>query len=50
AHKSWLPALTERLRANGFTYIALESMVPSSDPVTDAYPCNLFALRSGHPL
>ncbi|MDB4989931.1 MAG: FkbM family methyltransferase, partial [Myxococcaceae bacterium] len=36
AHKSWLPALTERLRANGFTYIALESMVPSSDPVTDA--------------
>lgn len=42
---SFLPALQQRLRTLGFDLLALRSIVPGSDPSSDALPCTLYARR-----
>lgn len=37
--------LEARLRRSGFTHVALRSMLPAGQPLTDAFPCTLYARR-----
>ncbi len=43
--KEYLPKLEARLRAAGFTHIALRNDVAASDPREDTLPCMLYAVR-----
>jgi hypothetical protein len=45
AHKSALARLADRLRALGFTRIAVESMGAGTALPDDATPCTLYAIR-----
>lgn len=42
---TFLPELERRLRDNGFTHIALRSMLPTGTPSSDVFPCTVFASR-----
>lgn len=42
---TYIPELERRLRECGFTHVALRSMLPTGVPLTDAFPCTLYATR-----
>lgn len=46
---SYIPELQRRLRASGFTRVAVRSMLPTGAPISDAFPCTLYASRAPAP-
>jgi len=46
---TFIPELERRLRDNGFTHVALRSMLPTGAPVSDVFPCTVYATRDTAP-